>query len=297
MMQFIAILLAIFFFSFACTNKESNVISYPTYDYLLVKKKLDTINAEFNKSGYKPTFLKLTKNNKSLVFFGASHVRDTLHPQFKAVKDAFLAQKPQVAFNEGGQIPEEKTFKSEGEAILEDGETGLLKHLCNQSQIKLINGDMDTAEEFNGLLKAFPKDQVLLYLACERFLNPYKSGFLGDMPIEAAYQKDFLTYLTKYKFPLTTQNKSFPYLKSLYFKYFKKTLELKNLVEVHDYYLLNTGAFGDIGRKSKEIRDQALLLKIDLALDSNDRVFVVFGASHLVAVQPGLQYIIDKKRK
>jgi hypothetical protein len=297
MKQLIAFVLAIIFINLSCTKNEKEAFTYPTHDYLLVKKKLDTINAEFQKSGYKPTFIKLKKSKKSIIFFGASHVRDTLHPQFEAIKDAFLAQKPQIAFNEGGQIKEDKSFKSEGQAILEDGETGLLKHLCNNSQIKLLNGDMDTSDEFKELLKVYPKDQVLLYLACERFLNPYKSGFLAQMPIEVAYQKDFITYLTKYKFPLNTQDKSFPYIKSLYFKYFKKPLELENLVEVHDYYLLNTGIFGNIGRKSKEIRDQTLLHKIDDALNDYDRVFVVFGGSHLVAVQPGLQYIIDKKRK
>lgn len=57
-------------------------------------------------------------------------------------------------------------------------------------------------------------------------------------------------------------------------------LALNHLVDVHEAYLNDTGLFGRIGRASKDIRDQALLTKIDNAINEYDRVFVVFGASH-----------------
>jgi hypothetical protein len=48
------------------------------------------------------------------------------------------------------------------------------------------------------------------------------------------------------------------------------------LVEVHEYYLINDGVLGDMGRVTKIVHDQALLEKTDNALDACDRVFVVF---------------------
>lgn len=286
--------LLIFFLSISC-KKEAKIENYPTINYLIVKLKLDTLNAEINKAGfYKPLVTKLNKGKKSLVFYGASHVRDTLHEQFAGISKTFINQKPEIAFNEGGQIPDSAKYLSAGRAILEEGETGLVKHLCNHAQIKLLNGDMNTKEEFAGLLAVFPKDQVLLYLACERFFNPYRQGFLGKISIEEAYKKVFLSYLEKNDFKLKQEEKKLSYLRKIYQLYFNKPLNLETLVEVHDFYLTNKGRFGDIGRHSKEIRDQVLLSKIDKAFEKYDRVFVVFGASHWVAVQPALKHIIEK---
>jgi hypothetical protein len=36
----------------------------------------------------------------------------------------------------------------------------------------MMNGEMEDIEEFAALLKIIPKDQVYLYMATERFLNP-----------------------------------------------------------------------------------------------------------------------------
>lgn len=279
---------------FACKNEEKNV-EYPTIDYLTVKLKLDTLNKSYRQSGIFPTVYSTSFNGKkSITFFGASHVRDPEHPQFKLLMKSFNEQNPQIAFNEGGQIEDSLHFSSVKSAVEKEGETGVLKMLCDQKGIKMMNGDMTEKEEFTSLLAKFPRDQIYLYLATERFLHPYKQGFLGQEAIEKMFLKDFIKYLDKNDFNPTKEEKSFNYLKKLYQKYFNQVLDLESLVEVHDYYLTNKGEFGKIGRASKQIRDQILLSKIDKALDTHDRVFVVFGTSHFVAVQPAIQYIIDK---
>lgn len=281
---------------FSCKQKQPET-NYPTTDYLTVKQKLDTLNANFNLNGYSPTLTVLKHEKNQLVFFGTSHVRDVEHPQFKAMEEAFIRYKPQIAFNEGGQVSATEHFSfSRDSAILKDGETGLLKYLCDKSNISLLNGDMSTDEEFAGLLSKFPREQVYLYLGIERFLQPYSQGFDEKMPIDSAFQKSFISYLEKYNFNPTVQERELSYLQKLYSQYFKQKVDLQNLINVHEYYLLDKGIFGQIGRESKSIRDQALLKKIDDALDKYDSVFVVFGASHWVAVQPALKYIIEKKR-
>ena len=282
--------------AYSCRKTESATNSYPTYDYLIVKQQLDTLNASFSANGYKPTVSVFKKGKKQLTFFGASHVRDTEHPQFKAIEAAFRQQNPQIAFNEGGQIPETEHYASRDSAILVDGETGLVKYLCDQQHIKLLNGDMSTDEEFVRLLTKCPREKLFLYLGIERFLQPFSQGFDGKMAIEEAYQKSFIDYLEKYNFKPTAQEKKLSYLYELYSQYFKQKVDLKNLIRVHEYYLTDKGAFGKIGRASKKIRDQVLLKKIDKALDKYDNVFVVFGGSHWVAVQPALKYIIEKQR-
>jgi hypothetical protein len=281
---------------FSC-QPETDQSSYKTIDYLTVRKKLDTLNVDMNKNGYRPTVTVLKNGRKRLTFFGASHIRNTDAPQFRALEQAFLTQQPQIAFNEGGYIAKSKQYTSSERAIKSDGERGLLKYLCDRQHIAMLNGDMTTKDEFTALLNRFPKDQVYLYMAVERFLNPYRQGYIKGLSFEKAFQQEHVAYLEQNGFTLTAQEKTTTYLKSLYATYFHRALDLGNLVEVHDYYLTDPGIFGQIGRASKEVRDQALLVKIDKSLDDYDRVFVVFGGSHWVAVQPGLQYIIDKPRK
>lgn len=279
----------LFWFSQMC------LAQYSTTDYLIVNKKLDSINTDFNTHGYHPTATVLTNRKKSLVFFGASHVRQENHPQFKALEEIFWQQKPQVAFHEGDPVPQSRHYSSDTSAIRKGGEKGLIKYLCDHDSTLLLVGDMNPQQEFTELLKRFPADQVYLYMAVERFLNPYKQGHYKGT-FEVAFQKEFVSYLAENGFPLSSQARTTAHLKKVYKHYFNKSLRLEDLIQVHEYYLTNTGLFGQIGRGSKDIRDQALLTKIDEALDKYDRVFVVFGGSHWVAVQPALKYLIDKPR-
>ena len=277
----------------SCTENDTQ-IPYPTIDYLTVRKKLDTLNADQNAHGYQPTVTLLTNGRKQLVFFGTAHVRTVDHPQFKALETAFLAQKPQITFNEGGQLT--KRFSSREQAIEANGETGLLRYLSDQQGVAMMDGDMTTRDEFKSLLERFPNEQVYLYMAIERFLNPYHQGYHTELSYDRAFQQEYVDYLEQNGFPLTPEQKTTAYLGTLYKKYLGQPLALDHLVDVHEAYLNDTGIFGEIGRASKEIRDQALLTKIDNALSNQDRVFIVFGASHWVAVQPALQYIINKRR-
>ena len=133
-------------------------------------------------------------------------------------------------------------------------------------------------------------------MAIERFLNGYHDGHFGSKSFETSFQEDFISYLEENEFPLTTEERSVEYLRELYKKYFGEDLDLDHILPVRDYYLLDDGLFGDVGRRTKVVRDEALLAKIDAALDKYDRVFVVFGGSHRIAVEPALKQIIQKER-
>jgi hypothetical protein len=284
-------------------NLESGIsdTTYITRDYLTVRKYLDTLNAkmqgELDSTGsYTIPYTDLTNGKKRLVFIGASHGRSVGDPQFTLIEKVFKEANPEIAFNEGGQIPEDRIYPSLDSAVRHDGETGCLKYLCDEAHIKMLNGDMDDQEEFAALQKTIPKDQIHLYMAVERFLNPYKHGRYNEMTLEEAYQKKFIAYLDRSKFILTDEEKSFPYLQKLYKHHLNQELVLDSLLEVHEYYLIDECIFGNVGRATKEVRDHALLKKIDEALNKYDRVFVVFGGSHRIAVEPALKQIIRKNR-
>ena len=286
----------------ACSQSDRlSTIAYDVRDYRTVKLYLDTLNeklrAEFDKTGsYTVPYTELKNGKKALIFFGASHVRDVDHPQFNQLAKAFRTLRPDIAFNEGGQIPEDRRYASRDSAILANGETGLLKLLCDSAGIRMMDGDMNEAEEISALKKTIPVDQIYLYMAVERYLNGYKNGHFPDVSLEEGWNKKFIPYMQRAGLGLTPAQESFDTLKTIYRRYLHREFVLDSLVEVVEFYLTDDGVLGDVGRATKIVRDQALLTKIDEALDKFDRVFVVFGGSHRVAVEPALKQIILKKR-
>ncbi|HEY8937684.1 MAG TPA: hypothetical protein VIM65_20800, partial [Cyclobacteriaceae bacterium] len=269
----IAAFLTISTFISSCRDKEtpSDKI-YETRDYLMVTKYLDTINAslqkQFDSSGtYSMPYNDLSHGKKRLIFFGTNHVRDVTHPQFNQLAKLFREMKPEISFNEGGQIPFDRFYPDMDSAIHAGGETGCLKFLSDQANIKMMNGDMEDKEEFAELLKSFPKDQVYLYMAVERFLNPYKQGRFPGITLQEAFDVKFINYLDKSDFPLTQEEKTFTYLEEIYKHYLGADLKLENLIQIQEYYLGDSSVFGNVGRATKDVRDQALLKKIDDALN------------------------------
>ena len=282
-------------------KKEKEQVIYPTIDYLVVTTILDSLNAELQRQmdstgTYNQPVMILTKGKKQLVFFGANHTRDKDNHQFIQLKELFEHSNPQIAFNEGGQIPFDRIYPDYDSAIAQNGETGALKYLSDKVGIKMMNGDLEDNLEFGELLKTIPKDELYLYIAVERYLNLHKHNRFPGMTLEQSFDEKFIKYLSDSGFPLTDEERKFSYLTGLYKQYLKKDLNLDSLVEIQEYYLFDTGIFGRVGRATKEVRDQGLLRKIDKALDEHDRVLVVFGASHIFAVRPALKVIIEKER-
>lgn len=299
MFQKVCISVLIIALIFNC--KEAEKPNFQTIDYLKVSQIQDSLNVRLKEDFYgnwlKYGTFKNSFGNKTLVFVGCSHVQDSTHPQFKIMKNLFQEIKPEIALNEGGDWHIKGKYKSENEAIINDGEVGLLQYLCDIQKIDMVNGDMKEAEEYQKMFSLYPFEKVYLLFSIERFVNPYRQGAYATLPIERAfYEKFVIKQLKENGIKVSTEQQNFTYFKKIYQKHFKKPFNLNDLEPVWDYYLLNKGEFGRIHRKSKEIRDAVLLTNIDSALNIYDRVFVAFGASHLQALKPALNQIINKKR-
>ncbi|MEJ1238304.1 hypothetical protein WBG78_09255 [Chryseolinea sp. T2] len=284
----------------SCTKSGQKVQSpYSVRDYRTVKLFLDTLNVkirdEYDSTGsYSVPYILLGNGKKQVLFFGATHVRDVNHTQFRQLRSLFNTFHPDIAFHEGGPIPEDRHYASVDSAILLNGETGVLKVLCDSSGIPMLSGDLNEREEMSALKKTIPKDQIYLYMAVERFLNGYKDGYYPGMSLEEGWKHELIPYIQDAGLELTKEEESFDTLKSIYRRYLGKSFSLDSLVKVYEFYLTDDGMLGDVGRKTKIVRDEALLSSIEQALVLHDRVFVVFGMSHLYAVEPALNEIIQR---
>lgn len=160
--------------------------------------------------------LKNPRSGKQVVVIGCPHSRDTTGKEFELIDFYFRHLHPLIAFNEGGPIPDTVHFTSRNEAILQNGETGQLKFLCDKAGIKMVDGDLAAKEEFAFMLKEYPKEDLFLYYTIERLMWPSKFGIGGGQSFESAYD-DFVTnYMIKNGFPLEPAQKSLAYFHTLY---------------------------------------------------------------------------------
>lgn len=278
-----------------CRGRENNIQAtapssrdYPMTDYVQVGLMLQNIGG--------PTVLDLKNSQgKQVVLVGCPHSQDTTAKEFDLIDIYFKHLKPQIAFNEGGTVREDIHYTSRNEAIRDRGETGLLKYHCDAAGIKMLNGDFTEEEEFNAMLKLYPKDELLLYYTFERFIIPYKYGMDSDKPLEEAYTNFINGYLTKHGFPLTDSEKTFDYIQQVYQQHMGQAFDLEK-VDIEQFDFLNDNCkFCALGRTSKVVRDEALLRKINTALDQYDRIFITFGGAHALAIEPALKKLLREK--
>jgi len=169
--------------------------------------------------------------------------------------------------------------------------------MSDSLKIKTINGDPNVDFEFSELLKTYSKGEFLAYIITERLMwGLFGEKISQEKEIEKRYNEFIENYIIKEgKVNLTIEEKKFSFYKINYEKLVGRKFSLKDLKPTNPFDA--NGKFQEIGRKSKNIRDQFLLKTIDNLLNENDKVFVVFGGWHLLTCKPGLKEIIERNRK
>jgi len=272
-----------YIFLISCNNITS-VDDFKLISYLDIK--VDSIG----RLPKVPYVVDLQKNNKHLIVIGTLHSRDTSNQMFADIENIFATLKPDIAINEGGQI--KKTYTDRNSAIKKNGEIALLKFLCDQQNIKMENGDMPDDVEFDELSKVYSKDEALLFFASERFVLPF-TYWDEKGNLDSLYKSDFIEgYLTACSIKLTDEEKQFSHYKMLYKKFFNKEFSI-NSISTDDFSpIRKKHHFCDVARKSKEFRDRYLLKQIEMNLKLHNKVIVVFGGWHVLAIEPALTQII-----
>ena len=285
-------LLAVLFWGCRQNQQATKTKPYPTISYLDIK--LDSAG----RLPSNPYVLTFKNGKKEIVFCGVNHLTDDsdiTNPMFTGIEQQFFAFKPEVCVNEGGDLSK-KMYASKKEALLQDGEIGLVKILADSLKIKTVNGDIQDSLEFKSLLTHYTKGEFLAYIVTERLMWGLKGAHINDsITIAEKYDGFIKNYIMrKGAVQLNKEEQSLAFYKKNYEQLLNRPFSLETLAPTNPFD--PKGKFQQIGRKSKEIRDQYLLQTIDHLLDKQDKVFVVFGGWHLLTCQPGLKAIIERKR-
>ena len=271
-------------------NEASVIRKFKTKSYLDIK--LDS----FGHLPSNPYIIKFEKKEKSITFCGVEHLTDNsdvTNKMFQDIEKSFLKTNPSIAINEGGYV-DGKKYASKREAILKDGEIGLLKYLSDSLKIKTVNGDPEIDYELKELSKLYSKKEFLTYIITERLLwSLYDSKVTNYDSIVSNYDKFLANYIIKKgKLSLSPNEKTFDYFRKNYQELVGRPFDINSLKPTNPFD--KNGKFQEIGRKSKEIRDQFLLQKTNQLLKTNNRVYIVFGGWHLLTCKPGMHQIINQ---
>lgn len=265
-------------------------------------KTTSYLDLKLNKDGHldsNPYILEFKNGKKEIIFCGVEHLTDNENIEnkmFSEIEEKCYAFQPNICVNEGGDISQKK-YLSKKDAIQKDGEIGLTKIMADSLKIKTINGDPNVEFEFNELLKTYSKGEFLAYIVTERLMwSLIGEKISQEKEIEKRYTEFIENYIIKKgKVILTLEEKKFSFYKFNYMKLVGRKFGLNDLKPTNPFD--SNGKFQEIGRTSKNIRDQFLLKTIDDLLNENDKVFVVFGGWHLLTCKPGLNEIIKRPRK
>lgn len=238
-----------------------------------------------------PYVLNIKNNNKELLVIGVMHSQDSTNIMFKEIENLYAAFQADLVINEGGELKQE--FLNKNTAIHKDGELGLIKYLCDQDGIKTQNGDISFRQEFDELEKVYGREKTYFYYTSERFILPIKY-WGGEDQLEELYRSDFVdSYLLPSGIELREEEKDIQHYKNLYQKFFKNPFQL-SAVKSDDFSPIKENHyFCEIARQSKLIRDLHLMEQIKKSLETHDKVLVLFGGWHVLAIEPALNTILD----
>jgi hypothetical protein len=271
--------------------KPDSAHIYPTVSYL-------DLNLENGKLPSNPYILEFTNGNKKIIFCGTMHLNknDINNPLYAKIEDTFFSIRPDICVNEGGDISK-KVYASKNDALLKDGEIGLTKILADSLKLSCVNGDMNEEYEFKNLLKKYSTEEFIAYVVNERLMWELKDRKITKQEdIEKEYKKFIEGYIMKLgKVTLSENQKTFEFFKTSFEKTLGRPFDINRPEPTNPFE--PKGKFQEIGRTSKQIRDQNLLATVDKLLDTNDKVFIVFGGWHLLTCKPGLEEIINRKKE
>ncbi len=119
-----------------------------------------------------------TSGGGSLLYFGARHSNNPTDQQFSAIGYFWTQFKADIAFNEGGDPPVEKT---RDESIRRYGEPGLIRFLAARDKIPVRSLDPTRSEQVAVLCKKYPAEQIKMFFVLLQ-MTEYQRIVGGDEP-------------------------------------------------------------------------------------------------------------------
>jgi len=236
-----------------------------------------------------PYVRELEVHGKRLVVIGTMHSRNPRSPMFERIEAIFQRVRPQLVLHET-TAPAFLEKMPRDQAIKVGAEVGFAVYLAGRYGVAIRSGDASDKEEFSALLAHYPAEDVLVFLTGQRLIG----GRNPDLKeIARQYPGFFETYLAANGIPRRNGWETWNGFLTEYEHVVGRPLTRASWNPDLLRSVRNNGKLSEMCRTMDAFRDRHLLAAIREALRDHERVVVVFGAWHVLALEPVLENVLS----
>jgi CRISPR/Cas system-associated protein endoribonuclease Cas2 len=230
-----------------------------------------------------------TSGGGSLLYYGARHSDNPDDQQFLEIEYLWTQFKPDIAFNEGGDPPVEKT---RNEAIRRAGEPGLIRFLAARDKVPVMSLDPTRSQQVIALRKKYSAEQIKLFFILLQ-MTEYQRIIGGDESPEEHLKKTI--NILNSEPGLDVEPKSISEVESVFARICPGQGSYKDAKPSWFDPTLTENTFNAISRDSSNFRDRYMLKLIARTVNEKKRVFAVVGASHVVMQEQAIREMLKEK--
>jgi len=228
-----------------------------------------------------------------LLYFGAEHVDEPAHEQFKEIRTQWDSFKSTVALFEG---PDRGVAGSAEEAISKFGESGYLRFLAKQAGVKTMTLEPEFADTYAYLIAHFPQNQVDIYMMTKEAMRLRTRKDYSKEQLVSELTK-MLPVIQKMIGPAKLSINSVEELDRDFKKYWGNKLEWYQAPQEWFDPLKRSSDTGgiftnEINSLSSDYRDVHMYRKLAELVNKGEKVFAVVGKNHVPLQAPALKCAI-----
>lgn len=232
----------------------------------------------------------LTTSKGSLLYYGAIHEDDPKHKQFAEIKKRFEEFKPTVVFYEG---PNRGTAENDTLTIQKFGETGYVRFLAKQANIKIVGLEPSSSTLYKYLCDKYPQETVDVYALTKEASRLRARKDLNKEQIIAELNK---------MFPIAskifgeTKIKTIEQLDIAFKKHYGNEFEWWQAPQ--SWFDPNAKAdriTNKLSTLSSDYRDVYMVGILSQYVNNGEKVFAVVGRNHVPLQEPALKYAVGLK--
>ena len=227
----------------------------------------------------RPYVVRTARCGKALLAVGVVHSRDPSDPSHAEIVRLYEAFDPTLVLHENVAPRAEASREA---AIEQAGELGLVRFLTAGDRTELRSADLAEADEFRRLLDRYPAATLLVFLTGQRLLT----GMASEAEAAAAYPGFYADYLEPNGIAGDTSWRSWDGFKAEYRRVVGDDYSAERFDPDRFSPIRKIGPLNDISRYAHRIRDEQIAASLRPALGEHRRVMLVFGAWHVLALEP-----------
>lgn len=225
------------------------------------------------------------RGKKHLVVLGTYHLLDPRAPMYQRMEAIFDRLQPQFILHES-IAPDDLATETRDQAIRRGADLGFIVQLARQSDVPTESADAPAQAEMTELLAHHPAEDVFVYLVATRLVGSYRNPDLKAAASE--YPSFFHFQIIGNGVPVQQGWETWDGFLREYHQVTGQSVTTKTWDPRRLDPTLKMGRLNEVARTSDSLRDRYVLAAIRKSLQSYDRVMLVFGGAHVLALEPAL---------